>query len=286
VIQAYLPVRSGCVRLQGVLGDSGTRQTDGPTSGRCGSQFLRQCGRVSRGGSVSHAHGACDGVSLVAALGVPTPYRRVYTWIRDLGNEDAVRLTRALDAAPAYQRANALRDSAREALGDAADIDFDLLIPALLSLRAQLRGKAGMSVAEALSKSSDLDTGTEEQRLRLRDRVAELLDTEAIVTTANAIALLTEHDRNFHAARILTDIRPVFGDDVEARPTGAVIVEMLNIETWSRSGTADSLYIAMDETDLLDLREQVDRAIKKTQAMKETLEASKITYFELDEDDL
>jgi hypothetical protein len=85
-------------------------------------------------------------------------------------------------------------------------------------------------VAERLSESSDLDLDPL-SRAQLRHRAEAILATEVLSTTAVATDLQTQNSRNFQSAKIVTDIRPVFDDEVQARPRGAVIVETLQIQT-------------------------------------------------------
>jgi hypothetical protein len=68
---------------------------------------------------------------------------------------------------------------------------------------------------------------------------------------------------------------------VDRPPSGAVIVEMLQLETWSSDGRTDTLRVAMDRADLLELRAAIDRAIKKTDSLRRLMEESGVAHFEL-----
>jgi hypothetical protein len=131
---------------------------------------------------------------------------------------------------------------------------------------------AAERIAEALSRSADLDLSNDEARSRLGERVASILRTEALSTTAVGVELLTQFPRNYQVSRIFTDIRPLFHDEVEDRPTGAVIVETLQLQTWNRDGSTETLYVAMDEADLLEPRTTVPapRCILPTRWQSET----------------
>ena len=118
----------------------------------------------------------------------------------------------------------------------------------------------------------------------LADRASALLETAAIGTTAIAVDLQTQHARNYQQARILTDIRPVFPDAIDEAPTGAVIVEVLQIQTWTRDGESETLVVALDEKDLTQLEQVVDRALKKTATLRRFLEKAELTYFQLEEE--
>lgn len=216
---------------------------------------------------------------------MPTPFRRALLLLEQLDDEHASRLTEVFSAAETFQPLGRLRALAREVLPSEQTAMADRLIPALLSLGGQLRGTPPEQVAEAVAGSADLELAPD-ARERLRGRVLALLNSRAIATTASAVELLTQHERNYQTARVFTDIRPVFQERVTDPPTGAVIVEMLQIQTWDREGEGETLYVAMDESDLIELREVVNRALEKTATLRRFLTEQDMAYFELDKREL
>lgn len=221
---------------------------------------------------------------MAAELVVPAAYRKVLTGLARLEVAEATALIDSIAAVPPLARVMDIQDAAKSAVNTPEhEVIADRLVGSLLSLLGRMRGHSVADLADALSRSSDLDLKPEE-RERLRDRVAKLAATDAISSTAVGVDLLTQHARNFSGARIFTDIRPLFEDDVDAEPTNAVIVETLQIEVWSRDGDRETLHVAMDETDLTELRGVVDRALKKTAAVKRMLDKQGIRTFDLDEE--
>ena len=217
----------------------------------------------------------------MAGLSVPAPYRKALRELATLPDESAERLIAALQAVAPFQTVEELRTVVRDALGQDDGELADWLIPALLSLSGQLRGEPGAQLAAALSESADLDLPSD-VRTQLRSRMEDILATDALKSTAIAVELLTQHDRNYQTARVLTDIRPVFQSDVHDRPNGTVIVETLQLQTWDREGNSETLYIAMDKADLLELKSVIDRALEKTDTIDKWLGAQGIARFELD----
>lgn len=161
----------------------------------------------------------------------------------------------------------------------------ELLVTALLSLSGRSRDRPLSEMAEAASSARDLDLDVDGRR-RLRDRLLALAETTAIRTTANAVDLLTENERNYSRSRILTDIRHVFADDASERPVGAVIIETLALQIWDRNGDEQTLHVAMDEADLLELQSATKRALDKTANLKQMLSDQRMPYFELDKREL
>lgn len=219
------------------------------------------------------------------AIGVPTAFRQALLVLEGLDEADAQRLLETVAAADRFQPVGTLRELVEQVLPEGQTAQAERLVPALLSLRGQLRGTPPERLAEALSGSADLDLGSD-ARKRLRDRVAALLGSAAITSTASAVELLTQHERNYQTARVFTDIRPIFERDVTDPPTGAVIVEMLQIQTWDREGQSETLYVALDESDLREIKEVVERALEKTDTLRSFLAEQSIAYFELDKREL
>ncbi len=140
------------------------------------------------------------------------------------------------------------------------------------------------ALARSISLSPDLELD-ETETAALEQRLDELLQIEAVESTAHAIEILTQNPRNYGSARVLTDVRHVFSRDVREPPRGATIVEVLQLHTWSPNGTSDTTYVAMDEADLMELGAVVDRALKKTTTLRKAMQDQQLTYFQLDRDD-
>ena len=220
---------------------------------------------------------------MASTLRVPEPYVAPLARLRDLPEEDAARLMYALREAPPYLQVGQLAERAEAALTADAKADARSLLVALLSLRGQFRSTSVDELSLLLSESPDLLVEQSEQRATFRTRIRDVLGLEALRTTGNAIDVQTQHDRNYQSARIFTDIRPLYGDRPTEPPTGAVVIQMLQIETWDRQGGSESLYIALDQSDLAELKGVVDRALDKSEGVRKVLETAGLQHFQLDE---
>jgi hypothetical protein len=127
-----------------------------------------------------------------------------------------------------------------------------------------------------ISKSQDLPLSDEERSL-LSTRLSTLLQTGALSTTWKALDVLTENDKNYWEARIVTDIRTIFGNDVNEPPVAAVIQHTLKIH-FHHGARHDEVFIALDEYDLDQLQETLDRAKTKAKSLRTVIDASGLTY--------
>jgi hypothetical protein len=219
----------------------------------------------------------------MAELGVPRGYRAAFGTLEALEDAAFDRLVTSLSSAPALSPVSTLVELAAPVFGDDRSLTARGLVQALLSAEGLIRlfGAEG-EVARGISESADLDLDGE-QRRKLQVRLEALLEVEGLRSTAAAVDLLTQNERNYGEARVFSDIRPIFGEAVVEAPTGAVIVETLQLRTWAKDGSSETIAVAMDESDLRELRDVLDRALTKTETLKSMLDRHGTQHFDLDE---
>jgi hypothetical protein len=212
-------------------------------------------------------------------LRIPPAHREALTTLRSITEEQFDLLLENLVGVPPFAGASGLTDHASKTEGLAAD-EAQAVVLALLSLYAQLKfhGWTSEDLAVGVAHSDDLPKSDADPS-KLAHRLQVLLDLESVVTTGRALDLLTEHEHLFHSARILTDIRPVFGDDPKEPPSGALIIEALKVEYFDEGGT-QSLYLALSRAELRNLRDTVDRALEKSDTVHDLLEQIGMSHFE------
>jgi hypothetical protein len=209
-------------------------------------------------------------------LRIPTSYRRAFEAIAQLADVEQKALLDVVQT----QELLSTTELARciSAAGQSLTVPPEDVLDAIFSLIAE-RGYLGWSdeeLPDKLSRSRDLDLD-DESRARLAELLGPLLDADAIALAAKATDVLSEHENVFLSSRVLTDIRPIFPRDDSMAPAGAGLVNMLKIEFLNDAGS-DSIYFALDEDDLLQFIEVLDRASRKTEALREWLHEAGMTY--------
>lgn len=101
----------------------------------------------------------------------------------------------------------------------------------------------------------------------LRD-VLSLDTTLGIVS--RGMSILLEQERLFSECRVFSDVRPVFDADLGAAPSAAVIVHKLKID-YQQDDENKSFFVSLDATDLMRLRDVVERAIKKDAGLRHSM---------------
>jgi hypothetical protein len=112
-----------------------------------------------------------------------------------------------------------------------------------------------------------------------KERLIRVFKIETLLVVAKALGVLQDNEKTFCGARILTDVRPVFGSDTGVAPKAAVIVHMLNI-SFHQEGEVKELFIAMDTADVQILREVLDRADLKSETLRSVVEKAGVKYLD------
>jgi hypothetical protein len=154
---------------------------------------------------------------------------------------------------------------------------LDALVGAYLTQDTYQWSSADM--AWALSQSPELQF-PEAQAELLRTRLQRLLSSASLGLLAKALDLATEYGRLFHEARILTDIRPVFMSDVGSPPAAGVLVHTLKVEYHGAEGDG-AWYVALNDRDLAQLGEVVERAMTKASSLRTLLGAGMLPYLDV-----
>lgn len=220
-----------------------------------------------------------------APLRVPDRYQAGLRALAELPNDQVERLETALAQMPPRLTTSRLAAHTIEAVPEAADTVREML-EAVLSLVPLLEDETDVGAELAHDVSASPDLGLDEAaRDALAVRLQRLLCLEPVLLAARARDLMTQFDRVLHDARVLTDLRPVFGREPQDGAKAAAVVSLLKVEAHEGSGPLREYYFAMDHVDLLRLRTTIDRALAKTAALERLADQMHLPYWEYEEVD-
>lgn len=114
-----------------------------------------------------------------------------------------------------------------------------------------------------------------EETERTLTNFKRVMKSRVLRASVKALNLITDHDRLYLDGKILTDVRPVYEDDVTKPLMASLVIHTLKITT-RVDGKPQSIYAAMDANDLRELRVAIDRALAKGDAMPAHLLNSKL----------
>jgi len=109
----------------------------------------------------------------------------------------------------------------------------------------------------------------------IRERFKGLLNIRPLRMISKASRLQREGERLYCEAMILSDIRPIFGDDIMSGPGSAVLTHTLKLSYHGDEGHRD-FFVVLDGEDLKALGEVVDRAQAKDESLRMVLRGTNI----------
>lgn len=214
-------------------------------------------------------------------LHIPPRHRKALARLYELTAGDASAIVDLLSGLPAFLSTPELASKLAEIWPELREDESRRLALALLSISTQSLHWSAEDVGAMISESEHLNI-PDEGRESFGVALSQMIATPVLQTSAKAVSILNRQERLFYDARIMSDIRPVFGDDPTERPAGAVLVHTLSIEHHI-NGEVETFNVAMDRKDLADLKETIDRALAKAATLSDVVESAGLALFELQE---
>ena len=164
--------------------------------------------------------------------------------------------------------------------GDASSI-AEALISICMAWSTSDRARADFitDVVEGITESSSDELAQfRESKERIWVRLSRLFDVNTLTLAVKAEGSIFEFENILKTVRVLTDVRPVFGEDGKA-PQALTIVHNLRIH-YHRGEKHEDFFVALDSRDLQKLIDSLARARDRAEALKVTLASTKIPYIE------
>lgn len=106
------------------------------------------------------------------------------------------------------------------------------------------------------------------ERASFKAKLSTILGAELFSLVAKVYDLATEDERIFCSARILTDLRPVFGLSVSDGPRAFIVTHLLKVAYHQGSKEHKNFYVTLDADDLQRLKGLIERAESKARSLK------------------
>ncbi|MCC6537660.1 MAG: hypothetical protein IT162_08940 [Bryobacterales bacterium] len=115
----------------------------------------------------------------------------------------------------------------------------------------------------------------EHERSVLLERLTTLASLPVLRVSSKSTALQLAHSRVFTSSKIITDLRPVFGEPVDGADPLFMVIHQLQITSLHNDGK-EEIFFAMDDRDLERLGEMVSRARSKAAQLRQTLKLHRL----------
>jgi hypothetical protein len=216
-------------------------------------------------------------LSQVPEIRVPARFLDSLRALRDLSDEATGRMVSALELQPPVATRSALLASLSNEVPEFDSATRSSLLDALLSLNVFRTSHSYLAeeVARGVGAADGIsDAGAE--NAKFVDRLAKLLGSPTLTLTAKAMDVSMADERIYHSCRIVTDVRPIFGEDPTRPPVSAVVVHSLQV-SYYRENRIEGFHLAIDDSDLASLKEVVNRASSKAASLRAFLESTGLT---------
>lgn len=203
-------------------------------------------------------------------LDIPKKYRQGVFKISQLNDRTVLAIRKVLDTVTmsseyrysAVISAISSLDQADKAIGDAIGALYSVRVANDVPLEEFVDRVTESMDSEPESRIPD------DKREAFRENLRSVLGAEAFSLRSKVFDLQTEDERTFCCARILTDLRPVFGSSVADGPKGMVVVHLLKLGFHRDQLHHEEIYVSLDAEDLETLRAVVERASSKAKTLK------------------
>lgn len=217
-------------------------------------------------------------------LGIPDRYASSLAEFLRLSPEELAAFLGALrDEQPTLRESDLARSiEERLSLGGTKVREIVRLLASLYVAQDQTDEEIGDFVAalRSAAESSGKDDLQPTDWTAYQAAIIEALSSDtALAVAAKAAGVMNDHARAYCHARILTDLRPVFGSNVEQSPAAMVVIHTLKI-VYHEEGEHKDFFVAMDSDDVVQLVGVLDRAFKKEDSLKALCAEKEITLLE------
>lgn len=225
----------------------------------------------------------------MAKLSIPKSVVIGLSQIATLPEESFQEIPAAFGSIPLRIRQHHIFDDSDIKLETVSEDEASAIKYALLPLYSGLAtGKVSVDtyvddITQSLKDEEHVDLEwlkSEEIVNRFKGRLVQLLNIKSPRLVAKAHEILLEHSQTFSSARVLSDIRPVFGNNVADSPEAAVIVHMLNI-VYFKGGERNEFVVALDTKDIPYLMDVLERAKGKTDSLKAAIGSTNMIYLDV-----
>ena len=216
----------------------------------------------------------------MADLVIPEPYRPGLQMLVDLSDRGLDDLAAAVQEHPLTAGPKDLIATVAGSVADVSANDVESMLDALLVVNG-VRAFLSLDVpefADALCKAKDLRVASDRREV-VRDHLIRLLNSRYLNVTSKALNVVTEYERTFHGARVMTDLRPIFGTNAKESPSAAVIVHTLRLTYHERQELRD-FYVTFDTRDLQILQAVLERAGDKAESLRGLIQAAGLPFID------
>ncbi|MGI9105098.1 MAG: hypothetical protein ACR2G4_02490 [Pyrinomonadaceae bacterium] len=220
----------------------------------------------------------------MASLRIPNKHLSGLAKLLSMPEDTAVELTSALENAPVSFDPRQVLKTAVSGVTGISPADAASIKEALISLLL-LRARSDESQTDVIDELSAAIQESDAEELQLPDevranakkRLSMFLGIPSLLVSSKAVSVRLENDKLFSKARVVSDIRPIFGENVKESPKAAIILHQLGIH-YFQDGDHKEFFVAMDTDEVQELISSLERAKAKAESLEAVLAAANLPH--------
>lgn len=223
----------------------------------------------------------------MTSIPVPESYQAGVDALVRINDGQYLQLLSALKSAEPAMFSAGLTSQVAPALDGVKTSAVQQIVEALVVMYG-VRARAGMAASEfanGIRNGVDDFEGvefSEDDKNRLEERLTDLLEIEkSIGITAKASGVISEHEHTFCSVRVITDVRPIYKDDLSLSPSEAVVIHTLKIG-YHKDRDHKDFFVAMDDEDIQKLKVAIERAELKSKSAKSMLKKADVLCLDVE----
>jgi hypothetical protein len=214
----------------------------------------------------------------VARLQIPPDQRQAFKKLVKLDDTQRNNILTALGRVRLrlyqFELADAVADDVKSVQRDDIEAILEAVWP-LAFLRANSEAPIEPFSRDIQQALVDANVGTADEIQGVMPSIIAMMQTPSVAMSAKARVLLLDGN-SYCRARILTDVRPVFGDDASEAPRAALIVHHLTLSYHKAGPETEEMIVSLDSDDIDDLMKMLERAKAKERQLHLLLSEAKL----------
>ncbi|MGI8882929.1 MAG: hypothetical protein ACR2IA_01625 [Pyrinomonadaceae bacterium] len=219
---------------------------------------------------------------------IPEDYQSGLARVVSLSNNDINELLTIFENTPVILNGKKFNQELLPKITFLESVEARNLIETIGSLY-ELRNQLDLTTEEFVDEITDVMKESQNKKLKLtesnykkfKQRLTDLLAIKTLALRSKAVNLIVDHSVIFQDAKIVSDIRPIFGLNIEESPIGSVIIHNLKIE-YKQNDEIKNFYIALDEKDITTLLGLLKRTQTKSESLKSFIANSGLSNFDVE----
>jgi hypothetical protein len=207
-------------------------------------------------------------------IAVPRKFRHGFEKLAQLKPGSFSRLVKVLESSELSLELKPTVDAACVAIPSEPKADLNEILASIYSLAAFAIGSGdsvddiSSAVAANVITAEEREGSQSSKKLAqaLSKRLMAVLNVQNLHVAAKAAGLLVAYPKVFTGARLMTDLRPIFDSEQGDRLIAGIRTHHLRIE-YFENGQPEFFYVALDDMDVAMLKDVMDRALKKSEAL-------------------